>query len=171
MNTLICPACGSENIEGADRCENCMSPLRDLDVPRADAADGLVHSVMTKTLDELGYEKPFIVEASATVFDAVRRMNEAHQTCALIIENQTLAGMLGEGEIAVALSETSNESKLVDDFMLRLPETLTEADTIASALNKMAFDRVRHVPVRSDDGEFCIVSTTEILRHIAGEDW
>jgi len=43
---MICSSCGFDNIEGMDRCENCMKPLRDLDVPRPDASRGIVRSVM-----------------------------------------------------------------------------------------------------------------------------
>ena len=55
---MNCPACGSENIDGIDRCENCLAPFRDLDVPRADAAEGLARSVMEDRLSQLDYDDP-----------------------------------------------------------------------------------------------------------------
>ena len=32
-NIVICPSCGSENIEGSDSCSNCMMDLSSIDVP------------------------------------------------------------------------------------------------------------------------------------------
>ncbi|HYE64823.1 MAG TPA: hypothetical protein VD966_04530, partial [Pyrinomonadaceae bacterium] len=58
---MICPSCGYDNIEGMDRCENCMTPLRNLDVPRADATHGLVRSVMEDDLGELEQDQALTV--------------------------------------------------------------------------------------------------------------
>jgi methionyl-tRNA synthetase len=30
---MICPACGFENIQGVDECENCGADLRTADLP------------------------------------------------------------------------------------------------------------------------------------------
>ncbi|MBA3806215.1 MAG: hypothetical protein H0X14_10950, partial [Acidobacteria bacterium] len=58
---MICPSCGHDNIEGMDRCDNCMKSLRDLDVPRADATRGLVRSVMEDDLRKLEREEALTV--------------------------------------------------------------------------------------------------------------
>ncbi len=171
MNTLICPACGTENIEGADRCENCMTGLRNLDVPSAEATSGIVRSVMESKLNQLPQENVLTVETAATVFDAARQMTEAKQTCALVIENETLVGIISETEIVTAVRDSGNKREPIGDVMTLAPETLSESDTIAAALNKMAFDRVRHVPVLKDDGSYTMLSTATVLRHIAGENW
>lgn len=169
MNTLICPACGTENIEGADRCENCMTGLRNLDVPRADATDGIVRSVMETTIGELKHDEPLTLAASATTDDAVRAMRDTTQNCLLIIEDDRLIGMLTEQILIDALSE--NAPSDVESLMTFSPETLSESDTVAAALNRMAIDRLRCVPVQKDDGGFSILTTASVLRYIAGEDW
>lgn len=50
---MNCPSCGHENIDGIDRCENCLAPFRQLDIPSADAAEGLALSVMENDLSQL----------------------------------------------------------------------------------------------------------------------
>ncbi len=47
---MNCPSCGHENIDGIDRCENCLAPFRQLDIPSADAAEGLARLVMEDKL-------------------------------------------------------------------------------------------------------------------------
>ncbi len=173
MNTLICPACGTENIEGADRCENCMTGLRNLDVPRADATGGIVRSIMETTIGELKHDEPLTLAASATMDDAVRAMrdttNNGAHNCVLVIEDDRLIGMLTEQNLINALSE--NAPTDVESLMTLSPETLSESDTVAAALNRMAIDRMRCVPVQKDDGGFSILTTASVLCYIAGEDW
>ncbi len=173
MNTFICPACGAENIEGADRCENCMTGLRNLDVPRSDATTGVVRSVMQTAIGELPHDEPLVLPSSATMHDAARLMrdtthNGAHN-CVLVIEDERLIGMLSEQSIVEALSRDAATD--VETVMTFSPETLSESDTVAAALNKMAIDRLRCVPIQKDDGGFAILTTANVLRYIAGEDW
>lgn len=169
MNTFICPACGTENIEGADRCENCMTGLRNLDVPRADETGGVVRSVMETTVGELKHDEPLTLAASATIGDAVRAMQNGTHNCALVIEDDRLIGMLTEQGLIDALSEDASTD--VESTMTLSPETLSESDTVAAALNRMAIDRLRCVPIQKDDGGFAILTTASVLRYIAGEDW
>ncbi|MCP9493929.1 MAG: CBS domain-containing protein [Pyrinomonadaceae bacterium MAG19_C2-C3] len=173
MNTFICPACGTENIEGADRCENCMTGLRNLDVPRADATGGVVRSVMETTVGELKHDEPLTLAASATTDDAVRAMrdptNNGTHNCVLVIGDDRLIGMLTEQAVIDALSR--GVPTRVESLMTLSPETLSESDTVAAALNRMAIDRLRCVPIQKDDGGFSILTTANVLRYIAGEDW
>ena len=34
-NIVICPSCGTENIEGSDACERCTMDLSGIDVPES----------------------------------------------------------------------------------------------------------------------------------------
>jgi len=169
MNTFICPACGTENIEGADRCENCMTGLRNMDVPRSDATNGVVRSVMETAIGELPLDEPLVLSSSATIQDAVRLVRDVPHKYILVIEDDRLIGMLSEQSIVEALSRDAATD--VETVMAFSPETLSESDTVADALNKIAIDRLRCVPIQKDDGGFAILSTANVLRYIAGEDW
>lgn len=171
---MICPACGHDNLEGMDRCENCMKSLRDLDVPRADATGGVVRSVMEDDLSRLEQEESVSVRPGDSALEVARRMKENRKGCALVLDEQgKLVGIFTEHDVLRKLIDTSGLVKdvPVGDLMSRNPETLRETDSVAAALNKMAMGRYRHVPVAKDAGGYGIASITSVLKYIAREDW
>src|SRR5918993_252658 len=97
---MICPSCGHDNLEGTDRCENCMKSLRDLDVPRADATGGLVRSVMEDNLSRLEQTDTLTVGPSETAADVARRMKAERTGCALVIDDRgLLVGIFTEHDV------------------------------------------------------------------------
>jgi CBS domain-containing protein len=170
---MLCPSCGHDNIEGMDRCENCMKPLRDLDVPRADATRGLARSVMEDDLRKLEREETLTVAPVESALEVVRRMREAQTGCALVLEGDELVGIFTEHDVLCKMTgERASETNVaVSELMSANPETLRETDTVAAALNKMALGRYRHVPVRRDDGGYDVASIKQVLKYIAQEDW
>lgn len=104
---MICPSCGSENLEGNDRCENCLASFRDLDVPGADKAEGLARQVMKDTLSELDYEVPIIVAPDTPASEVARRMKDANSGCALVLEGPKLVGIFTEHDVLTTLCELS----------------------------------------------------------------
>lgn len=170
---MICPSCGHENIEGMDRCENCMKPLRDLDVPRPDATRGLARSVMEDDLRKLETEETLTVSPKESATEVVRRMREAQTGCALVLEGDELVGIFTEHDVLCKMTgeKSSAVNVAVSELMSANPETLRETDSVASALNKMALGRYRHVPVLKDDGGYAVASIKQVLKYIAQEDW
>ena len=157
---MICPDCGHDNIEGMDRCENCMKPLRDLDVPRGDATRGLVRSVMEDNLRELLEDATLTASPDTPVREVVRRMKDEATSCALIVDDSLLAGVFTEHDVLCKLSGTKAE-KLdapIGDLMTPHPEVLRETDSVAAALNKMAVGRYRNVPVQRGDESVFVLS-------------
>ena len=175
---MNCPACGSENIDGIDRCENCLAPFRDLDVPRADAAEGLARSVMEDQLSQLDYDDPILVSADSPAGEVAQRMKAARTGCALVLEDGKLAGIFTEHDLLGRFTSTVGGSSLtwdsdspVTQLMTRNPETLHEQDSVASALNKMSMGQYRHLPVERADGTYAVASIKSVLKYIATEDW
>ena len=170
---MICPSCGVDNIEGVDRCDNCMKPLRDLDVPRPDASRGLVRSVMEDNLSHLDLEETLVAHPSDRVRELIRRMKETNATCALVLEGDNLAGIFTEHDVLSRLAGTSVDvlDAPVSELMTPNPEALKETDSVAAALNKMAMGRYRHVPVIKSDGSYVVTSIRHVLKFIAQEDW
>jgi CBS domain-containing protein len=175
---MICPACGSENIDGMDRCENCLAPFRDLDVPRADAAEGLARSVMEDRLSQLDYDAPILVSGDTRAGDVAQQMKVGHSGCALVVQNGKLVGIFTEHDLLRRLTLTSGASSVtwssdspVSQLMSSNPETLYEHDTIAAALNKMSIGQYRHLPVQRADGSYAVASIKSVLKYIANEDW
>ena len=170
---MICPACGYNNIEGMDRCDNCMKSLRDLDVPRADATGGVVRSVMEDDLTRVLENRALTVSPDVSTGEVVRSMREATISCALVVEGDRLAGIFTEHDVLCKLAGAEKEllSAPIRDLMTPNPETLKETDSVAAALNKMALGRYRNVPVEKTDGSFALTSIQNVLEYIAREEW
>lgn len=170
---MICPDCGHDNIEGMDRCENCMKPLRDLDVPRSDATRGLVRSVMEDDLRQLLEDATLHVKSDTPVREVVRRMKEDAASCVLIIDGDKLAGIFTEHDVLCKLAGAKDEALEVpiSKLMTAHPDALRETDSVASALNKMAVGRYRNVPVQREDGSYRLLSIRHVLKYIEQENW
>jgi CBS domain-containing protein len=170
---MICPDCGHDNIEGMDRCENCMKPLRDLDVPRSEATAGLVRSVMEDDLKQLLEDATLSVSSSMPVEEVVRRMKEDASGCALIVDDGKLAGIFTEHDVLCKLGAAQDEvlQSPISELMTLHPDALKETDSVAAALNKMAVGRYRNVPVQREGGDYGLLSIRHVLKYIAQEDW
>jgi CBS domain-containing protein len=135
---MNCPSCGHENIDGIDRCENCLSPFRQLDIPGVDAAESFAQSVMEDNLARLDYEPPVCVGPQTPAIDVARRMKEANTGCALVIEDAGLVGIFTEHDVLLRLtSETgtagvppANERKTRTAFPDELPANQIPATDI-----------------------------------------
>ncbi|HJZ83243.1 MAG TPA: CBS domain-containing protein, partial [Pyrinomonadaceae bacterium] len=169
---MFCPSCGYDNIEGVDRCEECMTPLLNLDVPRADSTEGLDRSVMEDKLSQL--EQEFLgVPPDTPVGEVIRKMKEAGLGCALVLQNGELAGIFTERDLLNKLTgkSASPQATAVKELMTANPEVLRDSDSVATALNKMSMGRYRHIPVRKADGSYCVTSIKHVLKYIAREEW
>lgn len=102
---MLCPACGSENIDGSDRCENCLAPFRDLDVPRADAAEGLARSVMEDNLSQLDQVQTITVAPETPAIEVARLMKDARQGCALVLDGNKLVGIFTEHDVLLRMTD------------------------------------------------------------------
>ena len=170
---MNCPSCGHENIDGTDRCDNCLAPFRDLDVPRADAAEGLARSVMEDNLGQLEPEETITVVSETPVLDVVRLMKRANSGCALVVDGGKLAGIFTEHDVLSKMTgvEVGSPGRAVKELMSPNPEVLHEKDSVAAALNKMSIGRYRHIPVKKNDGSYTVASIKSVLIYIAKEDW
>jgi len=169
---MFCPSCGHDNIEGVDRCEECMTPLLTLDVPRADSAGKFARSVMEDKLSQLDQE--FLgVDPEAPVTEVIKQMKAAGLGCALILDQGELVGIFTERDLLNKLTGKAPEpqSIAVRDLMSANPEVLRDTDSVATALNKMSMGRYRHIPVRRADGSYCVTSIKHVLKYIAKAEW
>jgi CBS domain-containing protein len=169
---MLCPSCGYDNIEGADRCDDCLTPLYNRDVPRADIAEGLARSVMEDDLRELDQE--FLgVTSNTPALEVIDQMKGARVGCALVIDDGKLLGIFTERDVLNKLTgkRALDTATAVKDLMSPNPETLRETDSVATALNKMSLGRYRHIPVVKADGTYSVTSIKHVLRYIAKENW
>jgi len=103
---MNCPSCGHENIEGNDRCENCLAPFRDLDVPRVDSAEGLARSVMEDNLGKLDYDETISVSSDTPALEVARLMKNANCGCALVVDGGKLVGIFTEHDVLLRMTDS-----------------------------------------------------------------
>ena len=170
---MICPSCGYENIEGMDRCENCMTPLVKLDLPQAEASGGLECSVMEDDLSKLEPESAVMTGLDVPALEVVGRMRDLKTGCALVLDGKDLAGIFTEHDVLTKLSgiTAAKGETPVKELMSQKPEVLRESDSVAAALNKMSLGRYRHIPVVKRDGTYAVISIKNVLKYIARADW
>jgi CBS domain-containing protein len=170
---MLCPFCGHENIEGTDRCDECMTPLQKLDVPRTDAGRGLARSVMEDNLGQLEQEETITVLPDTAAIEVARKMKSGRAGCALVVDEDKLVGIFTEHDVLHRMfgQDASAPDIAVRELMSRNPESLRETDSVATALNKMSLGRYRHIPVARKDGTYTVTSIRSVLRYIAKEDW
>jgi len=175
---MNCPSCGHENIDGIDRCENCLAPFRQLDIPSADAAEGLARSVMEDNLGQLERDEPICVAPDTSALEVARLMKNSNSGCALVVDGKKLVGIFTEHDVLLRMTESPTNLSLsnagdapVKELMSPNPEILDEEDSVAEALKKMSLGRYRHIPFKKSDGTYAVASIKSVLKYIAQEDW
>jgi len=170
---MLCPSCGYDNIEGMDRCENCMTPLAKLDLPQEEGQAGLECSVMEDNLNQLEHEQAVLTGMATPAIDVVRKMRELKTGCALVLDGKNIAGIFTEHDVLKRMTgaDAVAASTPIQELMSRNPESLHENDSVAAALNKMAMGRYRHIPVIKNDGNYAVISIKNVLKYIAQENW
>ncbi|HEV7681178.1 MAG TPA: CBS domain-containing protein [Pyrinomonadaceae bacterium] len=169
---MNCPSCGHENIDGIDRCENCLASFRQLDIPSADAAEGLARSVMEDNLSRLDQDEIILVAPDTPALEVTERMKNSNSGCALVIDQGKLVGIFTEHDVLKRVTGAGDLTGVaVSELMSPDPEALHERDSVAEALNKMSLGRYRHIPFQKADGSYAVASIRSVLKYIAQEDW
>lgn len=168
---MLCPSCGYDNIEGADRCEECMTSLFNLDESQGGRRD-LARSVMEDNLSQLDQE--FLgVAPDAPVNEVIDLLRQARLGCALVLDKGELVGIFTERDLLNKMTgkDAHPQTIAVSELMSANPEILRETDSVATALNKMSMGRYRHIPVQKSDGSYCVTSIKHVLKYLAQAEW
>ncbi len=168
---MICPSCGHDNIEGVDRCEECMTSLLKLDVPQAEQ-EGMASSVMDDEISQLDQEFLSVLPDTSTL-EVIKKMKAAGLGCALVLEDGNLVGIFTERDLLNKLTGKTARphNTAVSELMSVNPEVLSERDSVAIAVNKMSIGRYRHIPIRKADGSYSVTSIKHVLKYIAKAEW
>lgn len=164
---MICPSCGHKNIPGADECESCFQDLASLDgvVPKSKMEKVL----MRDPISRLQPREPVITSPESNVLETVQKMNEAKIGCVLVAKNGKLQGVLTERDVVFkVLSPGKDPAKIpVGEIMTPHPDTLSEDDSLAFAVNKMSVGGFRHVPILSGGKPVGVISVRDVLRYLS----
>lgn len=168
--SMICPSCGSENIEGSDRCEDCLSSLMDTGTLKPKSGDKVQQLLMTApVMDAVTDRDVMIAEMSDPISKIVERMTQRNKTCILVYWEHRMVGIISERRLLthVALKKENLQAVSAGEIMTRDPEFVKPTDPIAFALHKMALCRFRHIPIIDENGKpLSILSIKDVLTYL-----
>jgi len=167
---VTCPACGYiRNIEGADLCDRCQSPLVHLSKPRsASAIDRAFHKDRIRRLSP---GTPLVAAPGDKVAAVLRQLVERSVGCVVVVEGERVVGIFSERDALLRLGVDAAEfaDRPISEFMTAAPETLELDDNIAFAVHKMDLHGFRHIPITEDGRIAGVISARDILRYVTEE--
>ncbi|HJR18151.1 MAG TPA: CBS domain-containing protein [Actinomycetota bacterium] len=119
-------------------------------------------------VDQLMSKPVCSVEPETTLAEATTVMGERHVGSALILEGDTLVGILTERDVVRAMSTAFDAPmRPVIEWMTKRPTTTGPETPVKEALRIMVDGGFRHLPIVQDDQVVGIVSMRDIARALA----
>ncbi len=167
---MKCPSCGFENIEGEDRCAQCLHTLHHTALPKK-TADTIKDAIMSAPISELITGEDLLVAATTDKIDKILRIFQTRKkNCVVVYQRKKLVGILSNRDILwkVAGKYKDLSKVTVEEVMTPNPEYVMPEHPIAFAVNKMAMGGFRHVPVLNEAGEpLSIILIKDVLAYLA----
>ncbi len=165
-----CPSCSFENIEGDDRCAQCLHTLHHINIPKK-KDDTIQKVIMSAPISDLVTGDDLLVAKPTDTLDKVVKIfQDQRKNCVLVYDKKKLVGILSNRDILWKVSGKHPDlSKVkVGEVMTKNPEFVRPDDPIAFAVNKMAMGGFRHVPVVHEDGTpLSIILIKDVLAYLA----
>lgn len=171
---IKCDYCGQDNIQGEDRCKQCLHSLMQRNLPKPKANDQYQRVMMTAPVGDLLTGKDLLVSnPSDSIQTIVKIFQEQNKNCVLIYKKKKLVGIISFRDILrkVAVSRKDLSALKAEDVMTPNPEYVKADDPIAYAVNKMAMGGFRHLPVLAADGApLSIIMIKDVLKYLSRRD-
>ena len=166
-NVVVCPSCGSENIEGVDTCENCMMDLRTIDVP--ESSQVVSESDLTLPVSMVRFTRPRTIAPTQTVREAVDAMKADPSGAVMVMEGTTVTGIFTDRDV---MNRVAGRAGVMDEpiarYMTPDPVVLREDDMMAVALNKMGDGGFRHMPVVREGELVGMITVRDVMNWVLG---
>jgi CBS domain-containing protein len=119
---------------------------------------------MARTVEEIMTRDPRTVDASDTIVDAARTMNEADIGDVVVVDNGAVQGIVTDRDIVVrAIAEGRDpQSTSVSDVCTTGIEAIEPSASVDDALRKMREGDIRRLPVVQDGRPVGIVSLGDL---------
>jgi CBS domain-containing protein len=114
---------------------------------------------------------PLVLEADASLSEAIALMKQHRFGAILVVKDQNLVGIFTERDVLFkVVGEGLNlETTPLSDIMTAHPESLMADDLIVSALNRMTVGGYRHIPLVDADKKLTgIISIKDIIEYLVG---
>jgi CBS domain-containing protein len=162
---LICPVCRFGNFPGDDTCANCGADLTSVDTPQQ--VTTFRGDLLGLHLNELGAPAPHLIDAGASIDDAIQRMRADAADCLLVTEDGALVGIFTDRDAILKVAGQPTQGRTVAEVMTHDPVILRSGDPVAVAIHKMAIGGFRHVPIVDGGQVTGVVSARDVFRHLA----
>jgi CBS domain-containing protein len=104
------------------------------------------------------------VEPDARLSDAAKRMAQRGVGAVLVLQGDTLTGILTERDLLKAVAAGFSEDARVSEWMTRHPETVEPSETTDHAASLMIHGGFRHLPVLEGGHVVGILSIRDLMR-------
>lgn len=166
-NVVVCPSCGTENIEGVDTCEHCTMDLRSIDVP--ESSQVVSDSDLTMPVSSVRLSRPHTVLATQTVREAIATMKSDPTAAVVVMDGTTVAGIFTDRDV---LTRVAGRPGVMDEpvarYMTADPVVMRDDDMMAFALNKMGDGGFRHMPVMHDGELVGMITVRDVMNWVLG---
>ena len=164
---MKCPYCGQNNISGLDECGSCHEDLSSLD--GVVARTKIEKVLLSDRIKKLSPRAVITVSRNTNLYEAVQKMNAAKVGCVLVVDDQAIHGILTERDVvhkALAMHRDLMKTA-VGTVMTAQAECLSEEDSLAYAVNRMAVGGYRHIPILKDGKPSGMISIRDVLKYLA----
>jgi CBS domain-containing protein len=162
---VICPVCGTDNLTGAEVCDNCGADLGGAGVPQA--ASTFHSRLLGEHLVDLGAPAPATVTPDTPVGAAIETMHDASIDCLLVVDDGKLVGIFTDRDAVVRVAGKRLEASPIAEVMTPNPVTLRHDDPIALAIHRMAVGGFRHIPILQHGKPTGVVTARDVFHHLA----
>ena len=164
-DAMRCPACGYDNLIGADVCDNCGADIWGRDIP--EQAPSFHGRLLGDHLHDLDAPPPITVAPDAPLDQVIARMHETGADCVLVVEDEKLVGIFTDRDAVIRVAGMRLDAAKVGDFMTVDPVVGRHDDPIAVAIHKMAVGGFRHIPIVDDGRPTGVVTARDVFHHLA----
>lgn len=129
----------------------------------------LDRSEFEKCIDTLSLPKPFMLEDSVSLLEALTFIQEKKVGCLLLHQNNKLTGVITERDFLLrVVGKVDNWREApCHEHMTKNPYTLLMSDKIIDVIKIMTSGEFRHLPILNSEGSVeRIVSVKDLLAHL-----
>ncbi len=129
-----------------------------------------MHTVQ-QILNQKNVSEIWSIAPDATVFEAIQMMADRQVGALLVMENQTLKGIISERDYAreVILKGRASRDTLVGQIMSSPVITVSPAHSVNESLSLMTDNHIRHLPVLDGDLVQGVISIGDLVKDVISD--
>jgi len=111
------------------------------------------------------------IDAASSVYEALEIMADKNVGALVVYSGDTFSGILSERDYArkVILASKGSRDTPVSEIMTPDPITVELSDTVASCMQLMTDERIRHLPVLDSGKLVGVISIGDVVRAVIDE--